>query len=173
MIFTEVLNAISMLFPFAAMRKHKKTKSKLKNLMVIHIPISCIYHACRALKMNNKFVNTLFTLDILCIQTSSMITSLEYKKHNKKPLVSHCLISIPLHYMAYQYKEFPLYRTCVIAYDNTCLMETKYKKDIILTGVYCCMFFNISYHSQFEIGHSIFHACLYRVYDIYFKLIGM
>lgn len=173
MIFTEVLNAISMFFPFAAMRKHKKTKSKLKHLMVIHIPISFVYHACRALRIDNKIVKTLFTLDILCIQASSAITSIEYKYKTKKPLLSHCLVSIPLHYMAYEYREFPLYRTCIIAYDNKCLMETSYKKNIILTGIYCCLFFNVSYHSKFEVGHSMFHVCLYRVYDIYFKLIDM
>jgi hypothetical protein len=172
MIFTEILNAISMFFPLAALKKHKKTRSKLKYIMVLHIPISIIYHSCRAFNIKNKLVQSLYSLDIFCIQVSSLITSLEYKKITNQNIFNHCIVSVPLHCIAYIYKDIPIYRICVIWFDNTFAFEAQNKKDFILTGFYCCLFFNLSFYFNLDICHSLFHAYLYDVYDLYFTLIG-
>ena len=154
----ELFNAVSMIFPLFAWRKHRRTtNSRLKSLMLIHIPISFTFHLLKSFHSRSPTIDTFFKMDILCIHASSMISSLE---HSRIPALT--LLSLPFHIYSFLQPLNKKLRCSLIVVDNIYYLR---KIKVLRDGSIAL----ICYLSQ-GIGHPIFHIFLYNVYDNYFTM---
>lgn len=174
MILIEIFNACSMIFPFFAFRKHRKrTKSALKHVMCLHIPASFLFHSFKAFS-RKKLTKVFFSIDIILIHISSILTSYEYRRisgRSIKPMIA----MIPIHGLSYMnsivYTDFPMIRCGILAIDNGIIaLHERYGKRVAGECSACILFYILSFRSRLYVGHTIFHMFLYNVYDIYFKI---
>lgn len=156
----EVLNAVSMIFSLFAWRKHRRSRSKLKSLMLLHIPISFTFHLLRSFT-NARVVNVFFKMDILCIHASSIISSIE-NSPAKLPIIP--FVFIPFHIYSF-IKPWNKKLRCGLIVLNNANVIRKCKIINIRDGSIAL----ICYLSP-GIGHPIFHLFLYNVYDNYFTM---
>lgn len=160
----ELLNAVSMIFPLLAWRKHRRTSnSKLKSLMLLHIPISFTFHLLKSFHNRSPTLDRLFKMDILCIHASSVISSLE-NSTTKSPILP--LVSIPFHIYSFLKPLNKNLRCSLIVLNNANVIRRCKIINICIRDGSLAL---ICYLSQ-GIGHPIFHIFLYNVYDNYFTM---
>lgn len=162
----EIFNAVSMIFPLFAWWKHRRSKSKMAKVVKYHCPLSFTYHLVKAFHPVSRVTKVLLAIDQGCIHLCSMLA----KRDLSKP--PHTL-SVPFHIITYVYsiliKDVPYARFSLIVLDN--FKYIRQNNEIIVQGSIAFICFISSYNTNMQIGHSIFHVLMYKIYDNFFIII--
>lgn len=175
----EVLNAVSMAFPFLAWWKHRKSNisnRRVLGIVKVHAPIAMLYHACNSLLPKPPLTRLFKCLDLICIHLTSLASAKDImgvRRPSKPPIMFY--LSIPFHAVTSAlgcfYRDLPCIRFSLIVCNNHPLLHIQKEQAVsrVLLGSACYSSFHIS--DKYPIGHSIFHALLYPVYDGLFNII--
>jgi len=174
--FIQLLNAVTMIFPFFSWRKHGYLSSNIiHKIMKFHIPISILFHLSSAFLNKSKIVNILQHSDVFLIHLSSVTGTISVIKklfpHNKL-LVKLIWVSGILHIQSFIYNikyDKGDYRSCLLLINT---IPVIYKRKISRKTIFHILLAYKLYHfnSILIIGHSCFHIILYSIYNDYFMI---
>lgn len=175
----EVLNAVTMAFPFFAWWKHRKRNVKnqrVLNLVKFHAPIAGVYHLFNSMSPRTAVTHVFKVLDLVFIHITSLASAKDIMGVNpprKSPILYYA--SIPCHIISAAlgsiYRDIPCIRFSLILCNNHPLLTIKKELAIpnMILGGSCYASFQIS--DKYPIGHSLFHTLLYPTYHGLFSII--
>lgn len=165
----EIFNAITMLSPLYSLIKNWKSKSNMKKLMCIHMPISILYHISCAFpnRFNNCIRNSFRSLDYVLIHATSLTSHIEFmRKHNITLYVLHAFLI--MHTM--KKSAIPFLQYSLFFSDNSHFFNINQIRATMTTilGSTLFMFYISSF--KYPYCHGLFHIGLYWIYQTYFEL---
>lgn len=176
----EIVNSVTMVFPWIAWWRHRKDKTKHRRvhaLLAVHVPVSMAYHALNS--FCPKFVVTRWfkMLDIVCIHATSVAAAKDLMGvfPPKNPPVLY-VATIPLHIVACGAtvacnRDCPPLRFGLIVANNHTVFEAHKDKALQYAALSGSCFGSFHLSWKYPVGHGVFHALLYQVYKDFFELI--
>jgi len=177
--FIQILNAVTMIFPFFAWKKHKTLSSNIVHKITkIHIPVSTLFHFTASfLGKRSKLLRLLQHTDIFLIHFSSLAGTVSILKKffpRRKKLVKITYLSGILHLHSFinniKYDNGN-YRSCLLLITSLPViifkryrMKKIFLHTLIASGLY-------HFNDILIVGHSCFHIVLYYIYDDYFVIL--
>lgn len=175
----ELVNAVTMVLPWMAWWKHRRARGKnrrVHSLLKNHVPISMVYHTLNSFLPGRGWTWVFKGLDIACIHATSVAAARDVmgvSPPRKRPWFFYG--SLPLHAWALKRslvgKDLPSLRFGLVlcnVYPVFCIVkERRVLRGAV--GVGCYGSFQIAY--RYPLGHGVFHALLYPMYDDFFTLL--
>lgn len=166
----EWVNALTMVFPFAAWWKHRGNKRErgiVHRLLVFHIPASMMFHALNSALPASPWTFCFRALDYFFIHATALGVG-----HDLGQGRAAWVSSYPLHVASWWgslwVRDTPVARFGLLVWNSTPLLGRPEKRlEYLAVGLACYGAFYVSY--AWPIGHGIFHVLLYKVYDAHFK----
>ena len=167
MIVHELFNAITMVSPIISLIKNWKSKSFMKKLMCVHIPISIIYHVlCTFPQISPMFKNSLRSLDFICIHMTSVTSNIEFI--NKRILITYILHGFMIVHTL-RNNAVPLLQYSLFFSDNVHFYSIDKHQAIISSFIGSAIFGLYALSSRYPYCHGMFHIGLYWLYQSYFE----
>lgn len=187
-IWTQIANAFSMISPFIAWWSHRRNQDsknkhlkRLRRTLIIHIPISFLYHFTSALGIQGLTRNILKSCDLslvhlYALQARSAITDNVSRfsiTSQEKPKLSTLLNLYCVVRVCKGYEDTRLRMTSLYACGHDVVRHVgnhKHTKKMVVLGVSSSILFYFD-ESLKNMGHSMFHILLGFLHNEIFGLV--
>jgi hypothetical protein len=184
-VWTQIFNAITMISPFISWFKHRHNlrNTRTHNLLLIHLPLSTLYHLISAFKDGCKIQKILLTLDIALIHAYSLSATNEISKclnitYNKSELnilrTSYCMNTFCIAHVSIHKNNndinFNLTRiTSLFLHSYVPLQKLNVINKLFGLGSISVLLYMFD-NKLYNYGHSIFHIILGLLHNRIFEL---
>lgn len=166
----EIINAITMIFPFVSFIKHRRRMKRNRaftKIVACHIPIAGAYHLSKSMNESGLLTRILKFTDLALIHSTSFVLSLCTSSWRR---VRACLM-IPINALLVYRATLDLdnvgLRYMAMLYENAHLLNTPKRIGIMAMNI---LFYQASF--KYDITHSLFHVALYSGYNEMFHVLG-
>lgn len=168
MIFHELFNAITMISPIYSLIKNWKSKSVMRKVMCIHIPISIFYHiSCAFPNIFKPYMkNSLRSLDYMLIHATSLTSHIEFlRKHNVTLCIFHAFVIM----RTMKKSAIPLLQYLLFFSDNAHFFHINQTRAMTTSILGSTLFLLYISSFKYPYCHGLFHIGLYWIYQTYFE----
>lgn len=177
----QIFNSVSMLMPFIAWWKHRKSQkqNRLHKVLKIHIPISCMYHLTAAFSL--PISQILRGIDIFFVHMQGLASGSEIirlARCEKHKQIAHRMLgmSLILHWITYcknMKDDLSLSRYLLVMLNNSSMYGVK--RDVFWKlMLYGAIGYKLYYlDTKIYVGHALFHCILFFIYNTYFHAMSL